>query len=66
MTEPRTAEREVLQREPEGLGVGELALEGVEGGLQGRKLIVLELEPIEEVVLGAEVVQLLAGELVAL
>ena len=62
----RAAEREVLQREPERLGVGELALEQVEAGLERRELVVVELERRQEVALGAERVELLAGELVAL
>src|SRR5207302_176325 len=41
-------------------------LEEVEGGLERRELLVRELELGEEVLLGAERVQLLAGELVAL
>ena len=62
----RAAEREVLQREPERLGVGEAALEQVEAGLERRELVVVELERRQEVALGAERVELLAGELVAL
>ena len=57
---------EVLQRKPQRLRVGELALEVVERGLQRRKLVVVELETVEEVVLRAQRVELLAGELVAL
>jgi hypothetical protein len=60
------AQREVLQREAERLGIGELAFEHVERGLEGCELVLLQLELGEEVVLGAEVVELLAGELVAL
>ena len=60
------AEREVLEREPQRLGVGELAVEVEERRLQRRELVVLEVEPVEEVVLGAEGVELLARELVAL
>ena len=66
LVEARPAEREVLQREPERLGVGELPLEQVERGLQRRELVVVELELGEEVVLGAQRVQLLARELVPL
>ena len=66
LVEPRPAERQVLQREPQRLGVGELAVEVEERRLQRRQLVVLEVEPVEEVVLGAEGVELLAGELVAL
>ena len=59
-------EREVLQREAERLRVGELALEVVERGLERGELVVVEVEPLEEVVLGAQRVELLAGELVSL
>ena len=59
-------EREVLQREPQRLGVRELSLEQIERGLQRRELVVVELELRQEVLLGAQRVQLLAGELVAL
>ena len=64
--EAGAAQREVLEREAERLGVGELALEVVERGLERGELVVVELEPVEEVVLGPERVQLLARELVAL
>ena len=66
MAEARPAEREVLERQPEWLGVGELALQRVERGLERRELVLVELELVEEVVLGAEGVELLARELVAL
>ncbi len=66
LAEAGASEGEVLEREAERLGVGELPLEEVEGGLQRRQLLVLELELGEEVLLRAERVQLLAGELVAL
>ena len=56
----------LLEREPQRLGVGELALEVVEGRLQRRELVVVELEAVEEVVLRAQGVELLARELVAL
>ena len=62
----RTAERQVLEREPEGLGVGEAALEEVEAGLERRELVVVELELRQEVALRAQGVELLAGELVTL
>ena len=62
----RAAEREVLQREPQRLGVGEAAFEEVEAGLQRGELLVVELELGQEVALRAQRVQLLAGELVAL
>ena len=66
VVEPGAAESEVLQRQPQRLRVGERPLEHVERRLQRRQLVVVELELVEEVVLGAERVQLLAGELVAL
>ena len=66
MPEAGPAEREVLEREPERLGVGELPLEGVERRLERGELVLVELELVEEVVLGAEGVELLARELVAL
>src|SRR4051794_463788 len=66
LVEAGTSEREVLQREPEGLGVRELALEQVQRSLEGRELVVVQLELVQEIVLGAERVELLAGELVAL
>ena len=66
VVEPGTAEREVLQRQPQRLGVRERPLEHVERRLQRRQLVVVELELVQEVVLRAERVQLLAGELVAL
>ena len=64
--EALAAEREVLQREPQRLRVGELALEQVEAGLQRRELVVGQLERRQEVALGAHVVELLARVLVAL
>ena len=64
--EPGAAEREVLQREPQRLGVGELSFEQVQRGVERGELVVLELELRQEVLLGAKRVQLLAGELVAL
>src|SRR4029077_2729778 len=66
LREAGPAEREVLQREAQRLGVRELSLEQVERGLEGRELLVLELELRQEVLLRAQRVQLLAGELVAL
>src|SRR5207248_10167129 len=60
------AEREVLERQPQRLGVRELPFQQVERSLQRRQLLVLELELGEEVLLGAQRVQLLAGELVPL
>ena len=64
--EAGAAEREVLEREPQRLGVGELAVEVEERRLERGELVVLQVEAVEEVVLGAEGVELLAGELVAL
>ena len=64
--ETRAPEGEILQREPERLGVRELSLQVVESCLERGELVVVELEPVEEVVLGAERVELLARELVAL
>ena len=66
VVEPGAPEREVLQRQPQRLGVRERPLEHVERRLQRRQLVVVELELVQEVVLRAERVQLLAGELVAL
>ena len=64
--EAGAAEREVLEGETERLGVGELALEEIQARLEGGELVVRELELGEEVVLRAQRVELLAGELVAL
>ena len=66
VVEAGSPERQVLECEPERLGVRERAVEHVESRLERRKLVVVELELVEEVVLGAERVELLAGELVAL
>ena len=55
LVEPRAAEGEILQSEPERLGVRELPLQEVQRGLQGRQLLVVELELVEEVVLGRSV-----------
>ena len=66
LVEAGAAEGQVLEREPQRLGVGELAVEVEQRRLQRRELVVLEVEPVEEVVLGAQRVELLAGELVAL
>ena len=60
------SEREVLQREAQRLRVRELPFEKVERGLERGELLVRELELGQEVLLGAERVELLAGELVAL
>ncbi len=66
LPEAGASEREVLEGQTQGFRVGELPLEVVEGGLERGKLVVVQLEPVEEVVLGAECVQLLSRELVAL
>ena len=66
LREARAAEREVLEREPERLGIGELPLEQVEAGLQRGELLVGQLERRQEVALRAHVVELLAGVLVPL
>ena len=52
--EPRPPEREVLEREPQRLGVRELSLEQVKRGLQRRELVVVELELRQEVLLGPQ------------
>ena len=62
----RAPEGEVLEGEPQRLGVGEAALEEVEAGLERRELVVVELELRQEVALRPKRVELLAGELVAL
>src|SRR6266540_3650784 len=64
--EPGTAEGEVLEREPQRLGVRELPLQQVEARLESRELLVGQLERGSEVALGAQRVELLARELVAL
>ena len=66
LVEAGPAEREVLQCQSQRLRVGELALEQIEAGLQRRELFVGQLERGQEVALGAEPVELLARELVAL
>src|SRR4029079_15521702 len=66
VAEPGAAEREVLERKPQGLGIGELPFERVERRLQRGELVLVALELVEEVVLRAQRVQLLARELVAL
>src|SRR4029453_9845810 len=63
LVESRPAEGEVLEREPERLGVRKLPLEEIERRLQRRELVVIQLELVEEVVLGTKRVQLLSGEL---
>ncbi len=60
------AEREVLQREAQRLGVRELALETEQRDLKRRELVVAQVEWGEEVLIREERVELLAGELVAL
>ena len=64
--EARAPEGKVLQCEAERLRVRELALEVVERGLERGELVVVEVESLEEVVLGPQRVELLAGELVSL
>ena len=64
--EARPAECEVLECQPQRLGIRELPFEQIEGRLERRELLVLELELRQEVLLGAERVQLLARELVTL
>ena len=64
--EPGPAERKVLEREPQRLRVREFPLEEVEAGLERGQLVVGQVERRQEVALGAERVQLLAGELVTL
>src|SRR5439155_20712937 len=59
-------QHEVLEREPERLRVRERVLEEIEGRLQRRELVVVEIEAVEEVLLRAERVELLPRELVAL
>ena len=66
LAEAGPAEREVLQREPQRLRVGELAVEEKERRLERGELLVAELELREEVLLRAQRVELLAGELVPL
>ena len=62
----RASEREVLEREPQRLRVGEPPLQQVQAGLERGELVVVELERRQEVALGAKGVELLAGVLVAL
>ncbi len=60
------AECEVLEREAQRLGIGELAVQQVHGGRERGQLGVAEVEAGQEVVLLQERVQLLAREVVAL
>ncbi len=60
------AEREVLEGQPQGLGIGELAIQQVHCGRERRQFGVAEVEARQEVVLLQERVELLAGEVVAL
>src|SRR5262249_38096207 len=60
------AQGEVLEREPQRLGVREPAFEQVEACLERRELVVVELERRQEVALGTEGVERLACVLVAL
>jgi hypothetical protein len=55
-----------LEREPERLGVGELAFEQVEARLEGGELVVGQVQLGQEVALRAQGVELFARELVAL
>ena len=66
LVEARAAEGEILEGEAQGLGVGELALEAVERRLQRREFVLFEPELGQKVVLGAQGVELFAGELVSL
>src|SRR5262249_2993686 len=66
LAEAGAAEREVLKRQPEWLGVRELPFEQVEARLERRQLLVGQLERGQEVPLGPQGVQLLARELVPL
>ena len=66
LAEAGPAEREVLEREPQRLRVRELAVEQEERRLERGELVVAELELGQEVLLRAQRVQLLAGELVPL
>ena len=59
------AEREVLQREPQRLCVGELAVQHAQAVEQRGQLLVVEVDRRQEVLLLAQRVELLAGELVA-
>ena len=56
----------ILERKSQWLGVGELPFEVVDGVAERCELVVVELEPVEGVVLRAERVELLARELVPL
>ena len=60
------AEREVLERQPQRLGVCELPVEQVHGRRERRELGVVEVERRQEVVLLQQRVELLAREVVAL
>ena len=62
----RPAECEILEREPKRLGIGEAPVEEMERRLQCCQLVVLEIEGGEEVLLGAQRVELFPGELVPL
>ncbi len=66
VAEALAPEREVLERQPQRLGIGELPLEQIERGLESCELVVRQLQLGEEVVLRPEGVELLARELVAL
>ncbi len=62
----RAAERQVLEREAQRLGVREASFEEVQAGLERCELVVFELERGKEVPLGPERVELLARVLVPL
>jgi hypothetical protein len=62
----RAAEREVLQGEPQRCGVGELALQQEQAGVECGELAVGQVQRRQEVVLTRQRVELLAGELVAI
>src|SRR5581483_2928078 len=66
LAEARPAEREVLEREPQRLRVGELAVEEGERRLERGELLVRERDRRQEVALRPQRVELLARELVAL
>ena len=62
----RAAQREVLQREAQRRGVGELAFEQEQARVERREFAIGEVQRRQEVVLARERVELFAGELVAI
>ena len=62
----RAAECEVLERQTQRCGVGELAVKQEQARLEGGELLIAEVERGEEVVLTRQRVELFAGELVAI